>query len=120
MARYDIGFGGRWQERFDDLETATARAEELAAEGRVVEVAKAFLGLHSFVTAFPESEREMLKARRGYPYVGDIWGFGVNAEGDHHDQGGAPGGHVVGGHSHGGSFGGHDGGSHGGGGTHGH
>jgi uncharacterized membrane protein YgcG len=113
MARYEIGYGGVWRERFDDGEAAIRRAEELAASGEVVEVARRFLGLHAFVTAFPESEREALKARRGYPYVGELWGFGVGGEADPH-HGGAPGDHA--GDSHGSSHGGgHDGGSHGGG-----
>jgi hypothetical protein len=114
MARYEIGYGGVWRERFDDGEAAIRRAEELAESGEVVEVARRFLGLHAFVTAFPESERESLKARRGAPYVGELWGFGVSGEADPH-QGGAPGDHAGG--SHGSSHpGGH---GHGGGGSHG-
>jgi hypothetical protein len=114
MARYEIGYGGLWRERFDDGETAIRRAEELAETGEVVEVARRFLGLHAFVTAFPAAEREALKARRGHPYVGELWGFGVSGEA-HEGHGGPPGDHAAGGH-HGGSS--HDGGSHGGHGGH--
>jgi hypothetical protein len=113
MARYEIGYGGVWRERFDDGEAAIRRAEELAESGEVVEVARRFLGLHAFVTAFPESEREALKSRRGAPYVGELWGFGVSGEADPH-HGGAPGDHAPG--SHGSSHGHHDGGGHHGGG----
>jgi hypothetical protein len=119
LARYEIGYGGVWRERFDDGEVAIRRAEELAESGEVVEVARRFLGLHAFVTAFPESEREALKARRGYPYVGELWGFGVSGEANEH-HGGAPGDHAgSGSHGHGshggGHHGGHGGGGHGGG-----
>jgi hypothetical protein len=109
MARYELGYGGLWRERFDDGEAAIRRAEELAETGEVVEVARRFLGLHAFVTAFPESEREALKARRGHPYVGELWGFGVSGEA-HEGHGGPPGDHAPGHHggsSHGGGHGGH-------------
>jgi hypothetical protein len=112
MPRFDLGYGGKWRERFDDEGAAIARAEELAAGGETVEVAKRLFGLHAFLTAFPESEREALRDRRGYPYVGDLWGFGVSGEAHHH-QGGAPGDHAGGGsHGHGGGQAGH--GGHGG------
>jgi hypothetical protein len=118
MARYDLGYGGNWKESFDDGEAAIRRAEELADRGEVVEVARRFLGLHAFVTAFPESEREALKSRRGYPYVGDLWGFGVSTDGTHHGHGGPANDHATGTHaghgSHDGGSAGHGGGAHGG------
>lgn len=123
MSRYDLGYDGEWRESFGDGEAAIRRAEELAESGEVVEVARRFLGLHAFVTAFPESEREALKARRGYPYVGDLWGFGVSGEAHHHGHGGPAGDHAGGGHGDGGGSshgGGHDGGAAGGGGHGGH
>jgi hypothetical protein len=84
-----------WRERFDDLGTALRRAEELAAAGEVVEVARRRFGLHRFIAAFPEFTQETLKARRGYAYVGDLWGFGVSDTGRHHGHGGPPGGHAA-------------------------
>jgi hypothetical protein len=106
MAKYDLGCGGEWKESFDDGEAAIRRAEELAEGGETVEVARRFLGLHAFVTAFPEARREALKRRRGAPYVGELWGFGVggghSGHGAGHDGGG--------GHGHGGGAGGGHGG----------
>jgi hypothetical protein len=118
MAKYDLGYGGEWKETFRDGEAAIRRAEELAEGGKTAEVARRFLGLHAFVTAFPESGREKLRARRGAPYVGELWGFGVSGEA-HHGHGGPPGDHAGGGSGHSGSHdgggagqgGGHDGGS---------
>jgi hypothetical protein len=95
MARYDIGFGGIWREHFDDLGAATHRAKELARTGEVVEIARRRFGLHRFVTAFPEFARSALKARRGHPYIGDLWGFGVSDTGRHRGHGGPPGGHAA-------------------------
>jgi hypothetical protein len=102
MARYSVGFDNRWQESFDDLDDAVAWAREVAATGRTVEVISRRFGFARFVTGFPESEREALKARWKRP---PLLGGG--------DGGGGPS------HSHyGHAFGGH--GGHGGGGGHGH
>lgn len=98
MARYDLGYGGMWREHFADGEAAILRAEELAEVGETVEVARRFLGLHAFVTAFPESERESLKARRGHPYVGDLWGFGISESDAPQSHGGPAGAHAAGAH----------------------
>jgi hypothetical protein len=122
MAKYDLGYGGEWKEAFDDGEAAIRRAEELAGEGETVEVARRLLGLHAFVTAFPESRREALKHRRGAPYVGELWGFGVGGEALP-GEGGRPGDHAAHDHSahghDGGAGHGHSGGHDGGGGGHG-
>jgi hypothetical protein len=122
MARYDLGYGGEWKETFRDGEAAIRRAEELAEGGETVEVARRFLGLHAFVTAFPERRRKYLQERRGYPYVGELWGLGVSGD-PQYGRGGSPGNHPGGRHSghgsHGGYGGGHHGGGHHGGGGHG-
>jgi hypothetical protein len=104
MAHYKLGYDGKWQERFDDRETAIRRAEEVASTGEVVEVVTRRFGFHSFLTAFPESEREALRARwKVVPWIGDS--PGANA-GHHHHYGSIHGG----GGGHGGSHGGHGGG----------
>lgn len=112
MARYTLGFDNRWQESFDDLEKATAWAEEVAATGRTVEVISRRFGFARFVTAFPESEREALRARwerSGLFSGGGLFAGGDAGDGHHHHYG-----HAVGGH--GGGHGG-GGGHHGGGGS---
>lgn len=38
MAKYVVGFDGRWQETFDDREQAIRWAQEVAETGRVVDV----------------------------------------------------------------------------------
>jgi hypothetical protein len=106
MAIYIVGFDGKWQERFDEPEEAISWAREVAATGRVVEVVRRRFGLHSFLTGFPDSEREALAARWK-------WGwFGIGGGGG--DAGGSAGAH----HHHygsaGGGYGGHGGGGHGG------
>lgn len=103
MARYTVGFDNRWQESFDDLDEATAWAREVAETGRTVEVIARRFGFARFVTAFPESEREAIRARWKRP--GLFGGFvgGDSAAAAHHHYG-----HVMGGH----------GGGHGGGGGH--
>jgi|ERR1051326_5870905 hypothetical protein len=105
MARYTVGFDNRWQESFADLEEAVAWAQEVAATGRTVEVIGRRFGLARFVTAFPESEREALRARwkRPAPFGSGLFGGGDVGGGHHHY------GHAMGGHG-----GGHGGGGHGG------
>lgn len=70
MARFEVGFDGRWQEVFDDREQAIQWAEEVAETGRVVDVVlkRRFLP-RQFVTAFPESERAARKAAWSVPWV---------------------------------------------------
>ena len=70
MASFIVGFDGKWQEKFDKRDMAVAWAEEVAATGRTVEVIRRRFGVHQFVTAFPESEREALAGRRRMPYFG--------------------------------------------------
>jgi hypothetical protein len=70
MTTFIVGFDGKWQEKFDNRDDAVAWAEEVAATGRTVEVVRRRLGFCKFLTGFPESEREALKAHRGAPYVG--------------------------------------------------
>jgi hypothetical protein len=63
MTRYILGYESDWQETYDDEAEAIERAEEVATYGHTVEVVRRRFGFHSFVTGFPESEREALKAR---------------------------------------------------------
>lgn len=72
MARYEVGFDGRWQETFDDLDEAVAWAQEVAETGRTVDVIlkRRFLGFRTFVTAFPESEYAARKAAWSTPWIG--------------------------------------------------
>lgn len=71
MTAFIVGFDGKWQEKFDDEEEAVEWAREVAETGRTVEVIKRRFGFYSFVTGFPESEREALAAHRKIPYLGD-------------------------------------------------
>jgi len=65
MAPYQVGFDNRWQASFDNLDDAVAWAQEVADTGRTVEVIQRRFGFFaSFVTAFPEAEREALRTRR--------------------------------------------------------
>lgn len=70
MASYIVGFDGKWQEKFRDRDEAISWAEEVAETGRTVEVVRRRFGAYRFVTGFPESEREALRAHRGVPYLG--------------------------------------------------
>ncbi len=64
MAKWHVGFDGRWQESFHDLDEAVEWAEEVAETGRTVDVAqRRFLIGRKLVAVFPESkwtEREAL------------------------------------------------------------
>jgi hypothetical protein len=110
MPTYILGYGGKWQERFDDPDAAVRVAETVAEAGVVVEVVRRRFGFHSFFTAFPESEREALQARWKLPFFGfgGEGGSGSGSVGHHHHHAynsiGAHGGH------HGGFGGGHHGG----------
>jgi hypothetical protein len=79
MARYTVGFDGRWQESFDDLDEASTWAQEVATTGRTVEVIGRRFGFARFITAFPESEREALAARWRRP---GLFGTGLFAGGE--------------------------------------
>lgn len=72
MARYQVGFDGRWQATFDDLDQAIAWAREVSETGRTVDVilTRRFLGFRKFVTAFPESEYAARKAAWSMPWIG--------------------------------------------------
>jgi hypothetical protein len=71
MAKYEVGFDGRWQERFDDRDEAIQWAREIAETGRVVDVVrKRPLLPRRFVTAFPESERAAREAAWVVPWTG--------------------------------------------------
>ncbi|HEX6152476.1 MAG TPA: hypothetical protein VFZ19_03035 [Solirubrobacterales bacterium] len=60
MGKWYVGFDGRWRESFHDEDEALEWAQEVAETGRTVDVARRyFLIGKRFVTAFPESEREM-------------------------------------------------------------
>lgn len=76
MGRWYVGFERRWRESFDDFDEAVEWAKEVAATGRTVDVAQRHLLIgKKFVTAFPESKREIREAhwRAG-------WGMG-NSDG---------------------------------------
>lgn len=64
MVKYEVGFDGRWQETFDDLDQAIIWAKEVADTGRTVDVILKWrvLPFRKFVTAFPESEYATRKA----------------------------------------------------------
>jgi hypothetical protein len=104
MAVFILGYDGEWRERFDDRDAAIRHAEALAVDGTAVEVVSRRFGFHSFVTGFPEPERDALRARWSWlPSFGD-GGGGWGDGGAHHHYG------SIGGHG-----GGHGGGGHGGG-----
>jgi hypothetical protein len=112
-ATYILGYGGKWQQSFGDPDAAVRVAKALADDGLVVEVVRRRFGLHSFFTAFPESEREALKSRwRLFPLWWGLGGDGgtggsishhhrhaYNSIGSHGGHGGL-GGHHGGGHGH--------------------
>jgi len=68
MARYEVGFDGKWQEAFDDRDDAIQWAREVADTGRVVDVVlKRRLWFRKLVAVFPESERKAREAARAMP-----------------------------------------------------
>lgn len=71
MAKYEVGFDGRWQETFDDRDQAIQWAQEVAETGRVVDVVlrRRFLP-RRLLTAFPESERAAREAAWTMPWTG--------------------------------------------------
>lgn len=77
MAKYEVGFDGRWQETFDDRDQAIQWAQEVAETGRVVDVILKYrlLPFRKFVTAFPESEYAARKAAWSVPWSGIGGGF---------------------------------------------
>ena len=63
MGKWYVGFDGRWRESFRDLDEALEWAREVAETGRTVDVARRHLLIgRRFVTAFPESKRELREA----------------------------------------------------------
>lgn len=72
MAKYEVGFDGRWQETFDDRDQAIQWAREVSETGRVVDVVlkHRILPFRTFVTAFPESEYYARKAAWMTPWTG--------------------------------------------------
>lgn len=63
MGKWYVGFDRRWQESFHDLDEAIEWAKEVAETGRTVDVAKRYLLIgKKFVTAIPESQRELREA----------------------------------------------------------
>lgn len=78
MARYEVGFDGRWQETFEDLDEAIAWAREVAETGRTVDVIckRRFPPSRTFITAFPESEYAVRKAAWSMPWIGGAGTFG--------------------------------------------
>lgn len=71
MAKYEVGFDGRWRETFDDRDQAIHWAQEVAGTGRVVDVVlkRRFLP-RRLLTAFPESERAAREAAWLLPWTG--------------------------------------------------
>lgn len=57
MANYRVGFDGRWQESFEDLDAALMWAREVGETGRLVHVVRRRLLWSDLVAVFPE-ERE--------------------------------------------------------------
>ena len=58
MAKWHVGFDGRWRESFRDREDAVEWAQEVAETGRTVDVAqRRFLIGRKLVEVFPESAR---------------------------------------------------------------
>jgi hypothetical protein len=63
MAKWHVGFDGRWQESFHDYDDAIQWAKEVAETGRTVDVAKRrFLINRKLVAVFPESKRAQREA----------------------------------------------------------
>jgi len=63
MAKWHVGFDGRWQESFHDLDDAIEWAREVAETGRTVDVAqRRFLVGRKLVQVYPESERAQREA----------------------------------------------------------
>jgi hypothetical protein len=68
MAKYEVGFDGRWQQSFDDRDQAIQWAQEIAELGRVVDVVRKRRFMpRRFVTAFPESELAAREAAWSVP-----------------------------------------------------
>lgn len=78
VAKYEVGFDGCWQQKFNDSAEAIQWAQEVAATGRTVDVVrKRWLLPRRFITAFPESERAARKAAWSQPYTsGGTFFFG--------------------------------------------
>lgn len=74
MSKWDVGFDGRWQESFDDLDEAVEWAREVAETGRTVDVARrSLLRGRRLVAVFPEAERpkrEALWSSSAIPWLG--------------------------------------------------
>ncbi len=91
MAKWDIGFDGKWQEWFDDRDQAVEWAKEVAETGRTVDVAKRrFLLGRKLVAVFPESalpQREAFWRASAIPWLGGGMFFGSGG-----DSGGGGGG----------------------------
>ncbi len=62
MAKWHVGFDGRWRESFHDFDEAVAWAREVAETGRTVDVAQRVLLGRKLVAVFPESERDKREA----------------------------------------------------------
>ena len=77
MAKYIVGFDGRWQGTFDDRDEAVQWAREVSETGRVVDVVlkRPFLP-RTLLTAFPESERGAREAAWHLPWFSG--GIGVS------------------------------------------
>jgi hypothetical protein len=98
MAKWHVGFDGRWQESFHDFEDAVEWAREVAETGRTVDVAqRRFVVGRKLVGVFPESERAQREAVWSAgaiaglglgPYVGGGFGDGGGFGGDGDGGGG--------------------------------
>ena len=70
MAKYEVGFDGRWRETFNDRDQAIQWAQEVSKTGRVVDVVlkRRFLP-RKLLTAFPEPERSAREAAWSLPLI---------------------------------------------------
>jgi hypothetical protein len=62
MAKFYVGFDGRWQETFDDFNGAAIWAREVAESGRRVVVAERRFLTYHFCAGFPEEQAAEVKS----------------------------------------------------------
>ena len=63
MAKFVVGFDGKWHETFDSLDEAVEWAQEVSETGREVWVAqRGWLGRGRLRAVFPEERRKMAEA----------------------------------------------------------
>ncbi|MGC1801991.1 MAG: hypothetical protein WA701_16530 [Solirubrobacterales bacterium] len=63
MAKFLVGFDGKWHEKFDSLDEAVEWAQEVSETGREVWVAeRSWFGRGRLRAVFPEERRKMAEA----------------------------------------------------------